>query len=241
MTIRFLPTSRGRRLHPPEPPPARHFSSIPPMLPWTLLAVVLLSACGSNDAGAGASAAEGTGGASLKPISAVGGSGQSGSANLQAGAGGATDVSDSGASPSGGATGTGGSAQSSGGAATGTGGSAASGTGGAPPAPGTGACCSNHGGKGCSDATIQACVCQNDPRCCSEKWDDVCVALVGGLGCGTCKTDCCTESTTPGCADSTVESCVCAKSADCCNVAWDSFCVLLVTSGAAGGVCGTCN
>jgi len=107
---------------------------------------------------------------------------------------------------------------------------------------GSTACCSAHASVGCDDAVIQECVCKGDPRCCTEKWDDVCVALVGGLGCGTtCKTDCCTAAATPGCADATVEACVCAKNADCCNTAWDDFCVLLVTSRAAGNMCGTCN
>jgi hypothetical protein len=101
-------------------------------------------------------------------------------------------------------------------------------------------CCAAHGSVGCSDPAIEKCVCAQDPRCCSEKWDDVCVALVGGLGCGSCKADCCTASSVPGCLEPAVEACVCAKSPDCCNVAWDDFCVLLVASTAGGGACGAC-
>ncbi|MBM4362045.1 MAG: hypothetical protein FJ104_05150 [Deltaproteobacteria bacterium] len=103
-----------------------------------------------------------------------------------------------------------------------------------------GACCAAHEGAGCGDAAIEACVCEADSRCCNSAWDEVCVALVGGLGCGTCGNDCCAPASTPGCAVPEVETCVCDKSAECCSGAWDEFCVLLVTSATAGGACGTC-
>jgi hypothetical protein len=237
MTTRSCPSTCGWRLLPPESPPVR---PIPKTLApaWIAGAALLLAACGSDDAGTNASP-EATGGSVLQPIRAAGAGGG------QAGSGGVTNAPDSGTTASGGAAGgTQSGGASNGGTANGgaaNGGAQPQGTGGAPPAPGTGVCCSAHGGKGCNDASIQACVCQNDPRCCSEKWDDVCVALVGGLGCGTCKADCCTENATPGCGEASVESCVCAKNADCCNNAWDSFCVLLVTSTAGGAACGTCN
>lgn len=113
----------------------------------------------------------------------------------------------------------------------------------AEPAPSTeplGACCSPHVGGRCVDETITACVCEADPRCCSDAWDSVCVTLVAGLGCGECKGDCCTPSVAGGCDAPEVESCVCDKAPECCASAWDDFCVLLAASETASGACGSC-
>ena len=107
-----------------------------------------------------------------------------------------------------------------------------------PAAPGP--CCSTHTGGSCVDETITACVCAADPRCCSDGWDEVCVTLVAGLGCGECKADCCTASNTGGCATSSVETCVCEKAPECCASAWDDFCVLLASNETASGACGQC-
>lgn len=109
-----------------------------------------------------------------------------------------------------------------------------------PPAEPLGACCSPHVGGRCADESITACVCEADPRCCSDGWDSVCVTLVAGLGCGECKGDCCAPSVTAGCAASEVESCVCDKAPECCASAWDDFCVLLAASETASGACGSC-
>lgn len=46
-------------------------------------------------------------------------------------------------------------------------------------------CCTT-GGPGCSDAGIARCVCAIDPYCCDVEWDEICVAQVASLGCGTC-------------------------------------------------------
>jgi hypothetical protein len=51
---------------------------------------------------------------------------------------------------------------------------------------GTHDCCTAHAGAGCTDATIEACVCAADPFCCSTEWDAMCVSGVGTHGCGTC-------------------------------------------------------
>jgi hypothetical protein len=110
----------------------------------------------------------------------------------------------------------------------------------APPAEPLGACCSPHVGGRCADEAITACVCEADPRCCSDGWDSVCVTLVAGLGCGECKGDCCTASVTGGCDSPEVESCVCDKAPECCASAWDDFCVLLAASETASGACGSC-
>ena len=47
-------------------------------------------------------------------------------------------------------------------------------------------CCTIHGFPGCSNPTVQACVCAGDPFCCSSEWDSFCVQEVATLGCGGC-------------------------------------------------------
>lgn len=46
------------------------------------------------------------------------------------------------------------------------------------------ACCEPTLELGCSaDAEIEACVCEGDPLCCDEGWDEICVEEVGTFGC----------------------------------------------------------
>lgn len=47
-------------------------------------------------------------------------------------------------------------------------------------------CCTPAMVGGCTDATVQDCVCETDPYCCLTAWDDVCVGEVSELGCGMC-------------------------------------------------------
>lgn len=49
-----------------------------------------------------------------------------------------------------------------------------------------GTCCAAGTGKGCSNATIQACVCAKDAFCCDNTWDSACVSNVVGFMCGMC-------------------------------------------------------
>lgn len=50
-----------------------------------------------------------------------------------------------------------------------------------------GDCCTETlGVPGCSDQTIEACVCAADPGCCSGSWDTYCVERVRTAGCGVC-------------------------------------------------------
>lgn len=49
-----------------------------------------------------------------------------------------------------------------------------------------GACCVSSASPGCSDATIEACVCAQDSYCCSSAWDGTCVSEVVSFGCGVC-------------------------------------------------------
>ncbi len=50
-----------------------------------------------------------------------------------------------------------------------------------------GNCCvaDDHGG-GCEVTEVQDCVCGEDPVCCDEVWDAICVSEVNQFGCGTC-------------------------------------------------------
>jgi hypothetical protein len=111
-----------------------------------------------------------------------------------------------------------------------------------------GDCCTAQEQGGCSDAMIEACVCGQDPVCCDEVWDDVCVESVAGFGCGDCGGGnppppdeggdegpppppagaCCAPQAMPGCADGSVEMCVCEADAYCCEMEWDEECVALV-------------
>ncbi|SFF17693.1 hypothetical protein SAMN02745121_07349, partial [Nannocystis exedens] len=38
----------------------------------------------------------------------------------------------------------------------------------------------------CEDAAIAECVCAQDSFCCNVSWDELCVAEVETLACGTC-------------------------------------------------------
>ena len=50
-----------------------------------------------------------------------------------------------------------------------------------------GDCCTIHGGTtGCTNDTIEACVCAMDDLCCSQGWDNICVDEVTSFGCGAC-------------------------------------------------------
>ena len=119
-----------------------------------------------------------------------------------------------------------------------------------------GDCCEPNGTPGCGDAGITACVCAQDDYCCTNAWDEVCVALVeeyecgpcdspSGCGdfscdegehcancpedCGWCDGDCCTPNGTPGCDDAGIASCVCGQDDYCCTGEWDEVCVAEVT------------
>jgi len=49
-----------------------------------------------------------------------------------------------------------------------------------------GNCCEPHDGGGCTGAGIEACVCAEDDFCCTQEWDQLCVAAVGDRGCAAC-------------------------------------------------------
>ncbi len=57
---------------------------------------------------------------------------------------------------------------------------------GSPCGGGAHDCCETHPTGGCSDPTIQSCVCAIDPYCCDTEWDGQCVLAAEALGCTDC-------------------------------------------------------
>jgi len=103
------------------------------------------------------------------------------------------------------------------------------------PTPG-GDCCSPHAGPGCDESGCQACVCAEDPLCCSQPWDASCAHVTLGACETSCDcavptpsptpelSDCCADRDGPGCADATCEACVCGVDPICCSEEWDGTC-----------------
>ncbi len=51
-------------------------------------------------------------------------------------------------------------------------------------------CCAALETPGCSNSTVQACVCAAHPECCSAQWTATCAAFVTSMGCGVCASPC---------------------------------------------------
>jgi hypothetical protein len=106
------------------------------------------------------------------------------------------------------------------------------------PPPPEGPCCEVGTGPGCTDDTVEGCVCAQLPDCCSGVWGAECVAAVDTLACGTCeeppKGECCEAHRGGGCLDVGVESCVCDLAPECCDDAWTEACVALVDQAGCG-------
>ncbi|MEM9461401.1 MAG: hypothetical protein AAGF11_44970 [Myxococcota bacterium] len=107
-----------------------------------------------------------------------------------------------------------------------------------PPPPPMGECCQPQMGPGCNDPVVQNCVCAQDPFCCDDIWDDVCVDQVDEFMCGSCMPggpSCCQAHAGSGCVDPDIQSCVCLIDDFCCNVLWDETCTILAS------ICGGCS
>lgn len=107
-----------------------------------------------------------------------------------------------------------------------------------------GKCCEPHDGPACSNLQCCGKVCQQDPTCCTEEWDDVCVTIARTLtqcaechpDCGeTCAGSCCEPHANAKCSNLACCEAVCYGWTDdngnvyggdafCCNVEWDSNC-----------------
>lgn len=77
----------------------------------------------------------------------------------------------------------------------------------------SGSCCSTSTQPGCGDVALRACVCEREPRCCTESWDESCTRLVKEKHC-----------------QSGVRDCVCGygegqwQQAYCCQGGWNDTC-----------------
>ena len=107
--------------------------------------------------------------------------------------------------------------------------------------PGTGDCCTGHGGVGCNDFDCCDLVCFVDSFCCEEEWTDDCAAFAATLcgplcqsepGCGA--GDCCAPGA-GGCSDPACCELVCNADLSCCLTGWTPQCAQL-----AGALCDVC-
>ena len=110
---------------------------------------------------------------------------------------------------------------------------------------GSGMC--NHDACTAGDALDPMCgncaatICAQDPFCCNNMWDDICVGLVETVCNGQCTGGGCahSECQTGGALEASCSTCagdVCAMDDFCCNNEWDSICVDL-----AEGACPACS
>jgi hypothetical protein len=100
-----------------------------------------------------------------------------------------------------------------------------------------GPCCEvAQSGTGCEDAGVTECVCDLDPYCCEEFWDEYCVAGASqscGIECGN---DCCMVHDAVACNDVEVFGCVVEQDRSCYGT-WSQTCVN-TAQGACGLMCG---
>ncbi len=90
-------------------------------------------------------------------------------------------------------------------------------------------------GGGCGAVDCCNTVCLNDPFCCVDTWDDLCVFAANGLcglTCGGASGSCTAVNGSPGCEDATCCQTVCDADTFCCDTTWDQDCVNL-----AGTLC----
>lgn len=190
-------------------------------------------AAGAPPSGGSAGQAGAAGGSSDGGAPGSGGVGNGASGGSTAG-GGSTS---SGGASSGGSTASGGVGNgASGGASSGgaSSGGAGSGGGGGGAAPKSDCCTGTPFAAGCTNTTVQACVCAQDPYCCQVEWDATCAGETLLFKCGTCPTpaDCCAGTK---CNSDAVVECV-GDTDSACYGTWSASCASKISS--LG--CGTC-
>jgi len=85
---------------------------------------------------------------------------------------------------------------------------------------------------GCNDVDLCQSICEDDPFCCLDSWDDICAetatTITGNLqACQTATSSCTAPNTTPGCSTEACCETVCLIDSYCCTDAWDRICVNL--------------
>ncbi len=115
---------------------------------------------------------------------------------------------------------------------------------------GAGSCCAENGSPGCDDSACCDAVCEDDPFCCENEWDDICAARAmdqcsacADPGCNEDAGDCCTPNGSTGCDDDECCAVVCACDPFCCETEWDEACAGIGFNGNGCGaelLCNTC-
>jgi len=195
-----------------------------------------MSSAGGFGAGASTGGSVATGGSGAVASGGAAGAGGSTATGGVGGTSGGTGAS-GGTGGTGGTTATGGTGGTGGTSATGgTGGTTATGGTGGSGGGAKGDCCTETlNVSGCSTATVESCVCAQDPYCCGSEWDAICAGETLLYGCGTCPTptDCCSAGK---CSSDAVRECVGDTDSSCGTTSWSATCASEVTS--LG--CGTC-
>lgn len=102
--------------------------------------------------------------------------------------------------------------------------------------PAAGSCCLTHSNPFCKHLTCCESVCAADSFCCSNSWDEVCVALVKILcptlqcPCDTATNSCFVPGNRGGCNNKLCCTLVCEWDNFCCLVMWDNLCSSYATS-----------
>lgn len=76
---------------------------------------------------------------------------------------------------------------------------------------------------GCEDPDCQAAICAEDAWCCTNEWDDLCVAAALEI-CEGATSNCISAHGGLGCDNNACQTTVCALQPNCCDVEWDSDC-----------------
>ena len=92
--------------------------------------------------------------------------------------------------------------------------------------PATGSCFTAHPLPGCDDAGCCQTVCAQDPFCCRQTWDAICVNEAIDLcwNCGPGSGSCWEPNGTPGCGPTGCCATVCTVDPFCCDNTWDQLC-----------------
>ncbi len=96
-------------------------------------------------------------------------------------------------------------------------------------APDTANCATNDGQPGCSDTVCCQSICEQDPICCLDGWDDLCADNAADQ---CAPADVCTTSTEacdrvhpgPGCNDTACCQSICDIDPSCCSTTWTAAC-----------------
>jgi len=105
---------------------------------------------------------------------------------------------------------------------------------------GAGDCFTEHldESPGCANEGICQTVCESDPFCCLDIWDDICAEsatlLLADLAvCQTATGSCTQEHVEPGCSNESCCELVCLEDSFCCTNEWDQSCIDIATANQA--------